>query len=122
MFEVIDHARRLAAHVFNGILVTEPVRALDRVIKVKVPVVLAHVAQRRANTALRGHGVRAGRKHFGQYRDIQPGTGQLQRGPHAGAAGSNNDNIEFTRGDFDGRNGHVIGKKTIVYAQNRALP
>jgi hypothetical protein len=40
-----DGFRRLAAHELNRILITEPVRALHRVIHVPVPVVLAHIAE-----------------------------------------------------------------------------
>src|SRR3979411_3374206 len=46
VLELIDRLGRLAAEIFDGVLVAEPVRALDRVIHVPAPVVLAHVAAR----------------------------------------------------------------------------
>src|SRR6202035_569168 len=51
--------------VFDRVLVAEPVRTLDGVVHVPAPVVLAHVAERGRDAALRSNGVRAGRKHFG---------------------------------------------------------
>ena len=48
MLELDDRRDRLAAHVFDGVLVAEPVRALDGVVHVPAPVVLAHVAERGA--------------------------------------------------------------------------
>src|SRR6187399_90299 len=52
VLELDDRRRRLLAHVLDCVLVTEPVRSLDRVVHVPAPIVLAHVAERCANTAL----------------------------------------------------------------------
>jgi len=57
VLKLIDHLGCLAAHKLNGVLVTEVVRPFYSVKHVPVPVVLAHVAQRRANTALGRYGV-----------------------------------------------------------------
>ena len=59
VIELDDCLRRLATHVLNGVLVAEPVGALDRVVHVVAPVVLLHVANRRVDAALRCHSVRA---------------------------------------------------------------
>ena len=64
MLELVDGFGRVAHHVFDGVLVAEPVRPLDGVVHVPAPVVRMHVAERRRNAALRRHRMRAGRKHF----------------------------------------------------------
>jgi hypothetical protein len=65
MFQFDDRGNGFAAHVFDRVLVAEPVGALDGVVEVEAPVVLAHVAERGGNAALRRHGVRAGRENLG---------------------------------------------------------
>ena len=95
VFQVIHDLRCLAAHELDGILVAEPVRALDGVVEVVVPVVLVHVAEGGADAALCGYGVRARRKHLAQHGDVQAGARQLQRGAHAGATGANDDDVKF---------------------------
>ena len=52
VLKLIDHLGCLTAHKLNGILVTKIVRALYRIEHVPIPIVVAHIAQRRANSAL----------------------------------------------------------------------
>ena len=99
VLELVDHLGRFAAHELDRVLVAEPVGALDGVVEVVVPVVLAHVAERGADAALRGHGVRAGREHLGEHGHVEAGARQLQRGAHAGAAGADDDDVELALGD-----------------------
>ena len=42
--------------------------------------------------------MRAGGKHLGQNGGLETGLGQLNRGTQAGAAGTDNDRIEFANG------------------------
>ncbi len=70
MLQFDDRRDRLAAHVFDRVLVAEPVRALDRVVHVPAPVVVAHVAERGGNAALRGDGVAAGREHLAEMQAV----------------------------------------------------
>lgn len=44
--------RCLTGHVLDGILISEPVRALDGVIEVETPVVFVHVAESGIDTSL----------------------------------------------------------------------
>ena len=99
VLELVDDLRRHLAHVFDRVLVAEPVGALDRVVHVPEPAVLGHVAQSGADAALRGDGVRAGREHLRQNGDRQARFGQLQRRPHPGAAGPDDDRVEFADGE-----------------------
>src|SRR6267154_569896 len=55
VLELVDRGRRIAAHIFDRVLVAEPVRSLDGVVHVPAPVVLAHIAERGRNSALRRH-------------------------------------------------------------------
>src|SRR5262245_64856048 len=65
MLELVDRVGRAAAHVLDGVLVAEPVSALDGVVHVPAPVVLAHIAERGGDAALRRDGVGARREHLG---------------------------------------------------------
>ena len=53
MLQLVDRFRRVAAHIFDGVLVAEPVGTLDGVVHVPAPVVLAHIAKRGGDAALR---------------------------------------------------------------------
>ena len=53
MFELDDRRHCILTHVFDRVLVAEPVGALDRVVHVPAPVVLAHIAECRTDAALR---------------------------------------------------------------------
>ena len=95
MLELVDDTWRHLAHVLDGVLIAEPVRPLDRVVHVPEPAVLGHVAERGANAALGSHGMRARRENLRQYRDGKAGFRELQRGPHSGAAGADDNRIEL---------------------------
>ncbi len=51
MFELIDRLRGVPAQIFDRVLVSEPVGALDGVVHVPFPVVRAHIAERRRDAA-----------------------------------------------------------------------
>ena len=91
VLELDDRGRRLLAHELDRVLVAEPVRALDGVVEVAAPVVLAHVAERGADAALRRHGVAARREHLGDAGGRQARLGEAERGAQAGAAGADHD-------------------------------
>jgi hypothetical protein len=93
MFEFVHRLRRGAAHIFDGVLVAEPVGALDGVVHVPAPVVLAHIAQRRRDAALRRHGMRAGRKHFGDAGGAQARFAAADDGAQSRAAGADDDDV-----------------------------
>ena len=68
MLKLVNSSWRVAAEIFNGVLVAEPVGALDCVVHMPTPVVFAHVAKCSGNAALRGNRVRARRENFGDAR------------------------------------------------------
>ncbi len=89
-----EHGRyRLAAHVFDRILVAQPVRPLHGVVHVPAPVILAHVAERSRDAALGGNGVAAGREDLGDAGGLQAGRSHAHGGAQAGAAGTDDDDI-----------------------------
>ncbi len=94
MFELVDGFRRLAAEIFDGVLVAEPVGALDRVVHVPAPVIDAHVAERGGDAALRRNGVAAGRKHLGDVRRAQALFDAAERGAKTRAARADDDDVE----------------------------
>ena len=99
MLELVDGGRRVAAEVFDGVLVAEPVGPLDGVVHVPAPVVRAHVAERGGDAALRRDGVRARREHLGDAGGLQAGLGAAERGAQAGAAGADHDDVVGMVGD-----------------------
>ena len=93
MLQFDDRGRRLLAHELDGVLIAEPVRALDRVVHVPAPIIGAHVAERRRDAALRGDRVAARREHLGQAGGRETGLGQSEGGAQSGAAGADDDHI-----------------------------
>ena len=64
VLQLVNGGRRIAAKIFDRILVSEPVGALDCVVHVPAPVILAHIAKCGGDASLRGDGMRAGWKNF----------------------------------------------------------
>ncbi len=93
VLELVDRLGRVAAHIFDGVLVAEPVGALDGVVHVPAPVVLAHVAERGGDAALRRDRVRAGRKHLGDAGGAQPRLAAADHGAQTGAAGADHHHV-----------------------------
>ena len=86
-------AGRFLAHELDRVLVAQPVGALDRVVEMKAPVVLAHVAERRADAALRRDGVAARREHLGDARRRQARLREPERRTQPRATGADDDDV-----------------------------
>ena len=93
MLELVHRGDRLAAHVFDRVLVAEPVRPLDGVVHVPAPVVFAHIAERRADAALRGDGVAARREYLGDAGGLQAGRTHAEGCAQPGAAGADHHHV-----------------------------
>ena len=93
VLELVDRLRRVAAQVLDGVLVAQPVGALDGVVHVPAPVVRAHVAERRGDAALGGHRVRAGGEHLGDAGGLEARLGAAERGAQARAAGADDHHV-----------------------------
>ncbi len=106
MLKLVNRFRRVAAEIFDGVLIAQPVRSLHGVVHVPAPVILAHIAECGGNAALRGHSVAARGKHFGDAGGAKPVRGAFERGAKARAAGADDDDIERMIGNRI--SGHVI--------------
>ena len=93
MFQFDDRGGRLLAHEFDGVLIAEPVRALDGVVHVPPPIIGAHVAERGGDAALRSNGVAARGKHLGQAGGGESGLGQSESGAQPRTAGADHHHI-----------------------------
>jgi hypothetical protein len=93
MLELVDRLRRVAAEIFDGVLVAEPIRSLHRVVHVPAPIVGAHIAERRGNTALRRNGVGAGGEHLGDAGGAKSSLAAADHGAQARAAGADHHHI-----------------------------
>ena len=120
MLELDDRRDRLAAHVFDGVLVAQPVRPLDGVVHVPAPVVLAHVAERGADAALGRHGVAAGREDLGDAGGLQARLAHAEGGAQAGAAGADHDDVVGVVDDAVG--GPVAGGLLIAFIPSSFPP
>jgi hypothetical protein len=88
MFELVHRLRRFADHVLDRVLVAEPVRTLDGIEHVPLPVIRRVVAERGGDAPLCRHGVRARREHLGDAGGLQAGLGAAHRGAQTRAAGA----------------------------------
>src|SRR5207253_1553579 len=93
VLELVYRLRRIAAEIFDRVLVAEPVGALDRVVHVPAPVILAHVAEGRADPALGRNGVAAGREHLADAGGLEPLDRGSQGGAQSSAAGADDDDV-----------------------------
>ena len=80
MFQLDDRWNGLTAHILDRILVTQPVGALDGVIGMPTPVVLAHVAQCGRDATLCRYRMAAGGEDFRDAGGGKPCVGQPARG------------------------------------------
>ena len=93
MLQFDDRAGSFLAHILDRILVAEPVGSFDRVVHVPAPVVLPHIAERRANAALRRDRVASRRKYLRDTGDLEPRLGKSEGCAKTGATGSDDDDV-----------------------------
>src|SRR4029077_16537415 len=93
MLELDDRRHRIAAHIFDGVLVAQPVGPLDGVVHVPAPVVLAHIAERGAEAALRRDSMAAGREDLADASGRESCGGHAESGAQTGAAAPDNHDI-----------------------------
>ena len=113
MFQLVHRLRRVAAQIFDRVLVAEPVGALDGVVHVPAPVVLAHIAERGGDAALRRDGMGAGREHLGDAGGAQARFAAADHGAQPGAAGADDDDVI---GMILDRVGAAVDRRTRVPA------
>ncbi len=99
MFEFVDGGGRVAAEIFDRILIAEPVRPLDGVVHVPFPVVRPHIGERGGDAALRGHRMRARREHLADAGRAQSRLRAADGRAQTRAAGADDDDVETVIGD-----------------------
>ncbi|MNB66243.1 hypothetical protein D3C75_127140 [compost metagenome] len=93
-----NRGRAFLTHVFDSVLVTDVVGALDGIVHVPAPVIVRVSRRDRArDAALSGYSVRTGRENLGDHGSLVTTLRQLQRSAHAGTATTNNDGVERNR-------------------------
>jgi hypothetical protein len=102
VLQLVHGGRRLAAEIFDRVLVAEPVGALDRVVHVPGPVVRTHVAERGGDAALRRHRVAARREQLGDAGGLQPRTRRTHGGAKARSARADDDDVVAVVNDLVG--------------------
>ena len=93
MLKLVHRSRRFTHHIFDRVLVTQPIRSLYGVVHVPGPMVRRVVAKRRRNSALCRNSVRTGGKNLRDTGCFQTGFSAAHRGAQARAAGSDNNRV-----------------------------
>ena len=94
MLQFDDRGDGLPAHVFDRVLVAEPVGPLDRVVHMPLPTVLAEVAETGCNAALGRDRMTACRKHLCDAGSRQACFDGALGGTQTGTAGTDDDHIK----------------------------
>ncbi len=108
MLQLNDGTWRFLRHVFNGVLITQPVGAFDGVIVMPPPVVLAHVAQGGVDATLSSHCVGSRGEELGDASGFKTVLNKTYCGTKTGTSRSNNQSIisvvdDFIAANFRGR-------------------
>ena len=121
MLEFIDGLGRVAAQIFDRVLVSEPVGALDGVVHVPFPIVRPHIAERRGDAALRRDRMRTRRKDFGDAGDAQTRLGAADDGAQSRAAGADDDDVEGVIDDLIGPTAVRNGRRRPISICNHHI-
>ena len=93
MFEFDHGGRCVLAHVFDGVLIAQPVGTLDRVVHVPAPLVRGHIRERRGDTALGGHRMAAGREDLGDASGLEALGSHSEGGAQSRAASADDNDV-----------------------------
>ena len=123
MLQLDDRRDRFLAHIFDGVLVAQPVGALDGVVHVPAPVVVAHIAERGGDAALGRNGVGAGREDLGDAGGAQALFGHAEGRAQAGAAGADDHDVILVFDDLVGfgHSSSFLSPRSPPYAPKASL-
>jgi hypothetical protein len=93
MLKFHDCGNCLTTHVFDGVLIAEPIRSFDGVVHVPLPAILSKIGKACRNASLGGHGMTPGRKYLCKACRLQPGLDSALSGAQAGATGANDNQV-----------------------------
>ena len=114
MLQLVNGGRGVAAEIFDGILIAQPVRPLHGVVHVPAPIVRSHIAKRRRDPTLSGDRVRAGGEHFRNTGGTQTSLRTTDRCTQTGAAGAHYNHVKRVvrdriGGAVDARSSGAVG-------------
>lgn len=89
----------------DGVLVTEPIGALDGIVHVPTPVVNGTVTEGGVDTTLSSDGVGTGGEELGDDGSLETLLGETHGGTETGTTGTNDDGIEGVVDCNDGKDG-----------------
>ena len=95
IFQLNNRLWCLSCHVVDGILISKPIRTLDRVVHVPPPIVLVHVSEGRINSSLSCYSVTSSWKELGYTRCVKTSLGKTKSCPQTSPTGSNDNGIIF---------------------------
>lgn len=78
----------------NGVLISEPIAALDCIISVPSPVISVHVSKRSIYATLSSNGMRPRREKFGNASGFEALLDQTKGGSKSSSSGPHNNSIE----------------------------
>ncbi len=93
MLEFDNGSRGLAGHVVNGILVAEPVGALDGIVHVPPPVILVHVPEGSVDATLGGNGMTSRGEELRDTGSVEAGLGKTECCTETRATCADNESI-----------------------------
>ena len=108
VLQLINSGRRFTHHIFDRVLIPQPVRPLHGVVHVPGPVIGRVVAEAGCDAALRCNRVAARREDLGDAGRLQTGFRRAHRRTQARAARADNDNVIGVINDLVGF-GHQLG-------------
>ena len=129
VLQLQHRVRRLTAHIVDGVLVTQPVRALDGVVHVPAPVILRHVTEGGIDTALRSHSMRTSGEKLGDTSGVKTTLSETESGTQTCTTGTHNNRIVFVLDHrvalreirHTGRTRHGLGTQRLRSDHTRCL-
>jgi len=100
VLELNDGVGSFSSHVVDGVLVTEPIGALDSVVHVVLPAVFFHVAESGVDSSLSGDGVRSSWEELGDASSVEASFGEAESGAETSSAGADDESVELVIDDF----------------------
>jgi len=100
VLELNDGVGSFSSHVVDGVLVTEPIGALDSVVHVVLPAVLLHVAESSIDSSLSRDSVRSSWEELGDASSVEASFGKAESSAETSSTGANDESVEFVIDDF----------------------
>lgn len=100
VLELDDGVGSFSSHVVDGVLVAEPIGALDSVVHVVLPAVFFHVAESGVDSALSGDRVRSSWEELGDASSVEASFREAKGSAETSSTGADDESVEFVIDDF----------------------